>query len=104
MIFISPDNCRLLFFSILTRRTFNLTIIIICRRQSECCQIIPETKLRDYSTIFTEPEENNYCFSIIPQVIIREIAFSFILFVSSSKTSRNRVRGGQFENISTSVL
>ena len=123
MIFISPDNCILLFFSILTRRTFNLTIIIICRRQSECCQIIPETKLRDYSTIFTEPEENNnyscyciclyilyilyilymifyyyYCFSIIPQVIIREIAFSFILFVSSSKTSRNRVRGGQFEN------
>ena len=31
-------------------------------------------------TIFTEPEE-----------IIREIAFSYILFVSSSKTSRNRM-------------
>ena len=43
----------------------------------------------DYSTIFTEPEEN-YCFSIISQVIIREIAVSFILFVSSSKTSKNR--------------
>ena len=41
------------------------------------------------STIFTESEENN-CFSIIAQVIIRAIAFSFILFVSSSKTSRNR--------------
>ena len=26
----------------------------------------PETKLRDYSTIFAEPEDNNYCFSIIP--------------------------------------
>ena len=59
----------------------------------------PETKLRDYSTIFTEPEENNnYCFSIIPQVIIREIAFSFILFVSSSKTSRNRVVANHLSN------
>ena len=37
--------------------------------------------------MFTEPEENN-CFSIIAQVIIREIEFSCILFVSS-KTSRN---------------
>ena len=36
--------------------------------------------------IFTEPEENN-CFSIITQVIIRTTGFSFILFVSSSKTS-----------------
>ena len=53
--------------------------------QAQACRIIPA----DYSTIFTEPEENN-CFSIIAQVIIREIAFSFILFVSSSKTSRNR--------------
>ena len=44
----------------------------------------------DYSTIFTEPEENN-CFSIIAQVIIRATAFSFILLVSSLKTSRNRV-------------
>ena len=43
----------------------------------------------EYSTIFTETEENN-CFSIIAQVIIRAIAFSFILFVSSSKTSINR--------------
>ena len=31
----------------------------------------------------------NYCFSIIAQVIIRAIAISFILFLSSSKTSRN---------------
>ena len=43
----------------------------------------------DYSTIFTEPEENNF-FSIIAQVIIRATAFSFILFVSSSNSSRNR--------------
>ena len=62
------------------RCTFYLTIIR--RRRSEYCRII------DYSTIFTEPEENN-CFSIITQVIIRATAFSFILFVSSSKTSTN---------------
>ena len=40
------------------------------------------------STMFTEPEKNN-CFTIIAQVIIRAIAFPFILFVSFSKTSRN---------------
>ena len=63
---------------------------------NECtCRII------DYSTIFTEPEEHN-CFSIIAQVIIRETAFSFILFVSSSKTLRNRA--GPSWKISTSVL
>ena len=39
--------------------------------------------------VFTEPEENN-CFSIIAQVIIRAIAFSSISFVSSLETSRNR--------------
>ena len=39
--------------------------------------------------MFTEPGENN-CFSIITQVIIRATTFSFILFLSSSKTSRNR--------------
>ena len=33
---------------------------------------------------------NNPRDDIIAQVIIRAIAFSFILFVSSSKTSRNR--------------
>ena len=38
------------------------------------CRIIPE----------------NNCISIIAQVIITVIEFSFILFVSSSKTSRNR--------------
>ena len=39
----------------------------------------------DYSTMFTEPEENN-CFNIIAQVIIRAAAFSFFLLVSSLKT------------------
>ena len=38
--------------------------------------------------MFTELEENN-CFSIIAQVIIRATAFSFILLVSSSNASRN---------------
>ena len=42
-----------------------------------------------YSTIFTEPDENN-CFSIIAQVIIRATAFYSILLVSSLETSRNR--------------
>ena len=52
----------------------------------------PHPIIANYSTMLTEPEENNkYHFSIIFQVIIREIVFSFILFVSSSKTSRNRV-------------
>ena len=51
---------------------------------------IVEKPRDDYSTIFTEPKENNCC-SIIAQVIIRAIAFSFILRVSSSKkkTARN---------------
>ena len=40
-------------------------------------------------TIFTEPEENK-CFSIIAQVIIKATAFSFLLIVSSLKISRNR--------------
>ena len=60
-------------------------ITFICRRRSEYCRIIPEKKL----TIFTEPEENN-CFSITAQVLIRATAFSFILLVSSLKTSTNR--------------
>ena len=51
--------------------------------------------------IFIEPEENN-CFSIIAHVIIREIVFSFIFFVSSSKTSRNRAVA--ILKISASVL
>ena len=50
---------------------------------------------------FTEPEEKN-CFSIIAQVIIRATAFSFILLVSSSKTSRNHVAA--ILKISASVL
>ena len=78
-----------------------LTIIIIRQKQiSEyICGIIPEA---NYSTIFTEPEENNYCFSIIAQVIIKAIAFSFILFVYSSKTSRNRA--AVILKVSASVL
>ena len=55
----------------------------------------------DYSTIFSEPEENN-CFSIIAQVIIRATEFSFILFVSSLETSR--YRAGAILKISASVL
>ena len=55
----------------------------------------------NYSTIFTEPEENN-CFSIIAQVIIRATVFSFILLVSSLKTSRNRA--SVILKISASVL
>ena len=49
----------------------------------------PRRSRGNYSTIFSEHEENN-CLSIIAQVIFRETAFSFILFVSSSKTLRNR--------------
>ena len=54
-----------------------------------------EVNIVKYLTIFTEPEENNNCFSIISieiisQVIIRATAFSFILLISSLKTSRNR--------------
>ena len=41
----------------------------------------------EYSTIFTEPEENN-SFSIITQVIIRATSFSFILFVSFLERKR----------------
>ena len=38
--------------------------------------------------MFTELETNN-CFNIIVQVIIRATAFSFILVIFSSETSRN---------------
>ena len=48
-----------------------------------------------------DPEENN-CFSIIAQVIIRATAFPFILLVSSLETSRNR--SAAILKISTSVL
>ena len=64
-------------------------LTIIRQRQSEHCRII------------TEPEENN-CFSIIAQVIIKATAFSFILFVSSLETSRNRAVA--ILKISASVL
>ena len=40
----------------------------------------------------TEPEEKNGFSNIISQGIIRKIVFSFILFISSSKTSRNSVK------------
>ena len=46
-----------------------------------------EESPRRSRTIFTEPEENN-CFSIIAQVIIRATAFTFNLLVSSFETSR----------------
>ena len=44
-------------------------------------------RLGDYSTIFAEPEENN-CFSIIAQVIIRANAFSFFFSSGTSKIAR----------------
>ena len=69
--------------SVSPQADFSYYLTIIRRRRSEYCRIIPESG--DYSTIFTEPEENN-CFSIIAQVIIRAIEFSFILFVFSSTT------------------
>ena len=69
-------------------------LTIIPRTQSEYC--------RDYSTIFTQPEENN-CFTIIAQVIIRATAFSFILFVSPSETSRNRTVA-ILENLCFSIM
>ena len=62
---------------------------------------IVELSPGDYSTIFTEPEENN-CFSIIAQVVIRETASSFILLVFSLKTARNRAAA--ILKISASVL
>ena len=42
------------------------------------------------------------CFNVITQVIIRATAFSFILFVSSSKRSRNHM--GAILQICASVL
>ena len=53
-------------------------LTIIRRRLSEYCRIIPKTNRRR----IIEHEENN-CFSIIAQVIIRATAFSFILLLSS---------------------
>ena len=80
---------------------YDIYLTIIRRRRSECCRIIPETKSRGFSTIFTESEENN-CFSIIAQLIIRATAFYFILLISSLKTSRNRA--AVILKISASVL
>ena len=54
---------------------------------------------RPPATIFTELEADN-CFS--RQVIISTTAFSFVLFFSSSKASRNHV--AVILNISASVL
>ena len=56
----------------------------------------------NYSTIFTKSEENN-CFSIIAQVIIRAIAFSFILLVFFF-TNMKKLRGGHFENQCFSII
>ena len=49
----------------------------------------PRRSRGDYSTIFTEPEENNYCLSIMAQVIVRATVFFFVLLVSSLKTPTN---------------
>ena len=49
--------------------------------------VMSNIRLGDYSTIFTEPEENN-CFSIIAQVIIRANAFSFFFSSEISKIGR----------------
>ena len=56
-------------------------------------------KVNVVAKIFTEPEKNN-CFSviIITQVIITATAFPFILFVSSSETSFNKLCEGHFQN------
>ena len=66
-------------------------LTIICQRRSEYCRIIPRQSRGGYSTIFTEPEENN-CFSIIAQVIISEsncLFFHFIrFFFKNFKKSR----------------
>ena len=63
-------------------------LTIICRRRSEYCGIIPETKSRGLIIpIFTSPEENN-CFSIIAQVIMRASAFSFFFSPETSKIAR----------------
>ena len=55
--------------------------------------------------MFTEPEENNnYCFSIITQVIIRVTTLFFFHFISSfSKTSRNHMVTVAILKLSASV-
>ena len=71
---------------------------------SPCVKILlveHNSLFNNYSTIFTEPEEKKKGFSIMSQVIIRETAFCFLLFVSYSETSRNRAA---ILNISDSVL
>jgi len=61
-------------------------LTIICRRRSAYCGII---RLGDYSTIFPKPKENNnYCFSIIAQMIIRANALSFFFSSETSKLVR----------------
>ena len=67
-----------------TKERFHLTIIR--RRRSEYCGIIPETKSRGFFHKFAELEENN-CFRIIAQVIIRANAFSFFYSPETSKNS-----------------
>ena len=57
--------------------------MIIRRRRSEYCGIIPETKSRGLFHKIAEPEENN-CFGIIGQVIIRANAFSFFFSPEAS--------------------
>ena len=79
--------------------TFNLQLFT--EIEVNIVEWCPRRSRGDFSTIFTEPEENN-CFSFIAQVIIIATSFSVILFVSSSETSRNRAAA--ILKISASVL
>ena len=74
------------------RKEVSHDLTIIRRRLSEYSRIIPEAIIRQYSLSQSR----------IAQVIIRENAFSFILLVSSSETSRNRVAA--ILKVSASVL
>ena len=60
------------------------------------------TIIRRRRSVYCRLAEENNCFSIITQMIIRATAFSSILFVSSLKTSRNRAAA--ILKISASVL
>ena len=64
----------------LTNKGAYLTIILFAEDEGN----IAECEYWDYSTIFTEPEDNNYCFSIIaPEGDCQSnlILFHFIHFV-----------------------
>ena len=66
------NNKNPLFAVAICERQFTwLYLTIIRHRRSEYCWINPEMKLRDYATIFTEPEGNN-CFCRISELNNRE--------------------------------